>query len=280
MVERKRMPIDRDSSIPSYVQVADNIRGRIVSGEFPPGKRLPTERELISESGLSRITIRQGLALLERDGWVVRKQGLGTFVRNSIDQELTSVRTITEVLIAKGMIPEIRVLSFARVVPPPNVQKRMELAADERVLCAKRLYRYKKQPIALIYIYLPLSVWDEAQILRNAATPTDTTYTIWEDRLHVRLKNAHHVIRAGRAAKEDARALRIPVGAAILILERTTYADDERPVECVIFHYHPEVYEFSATLPRTRADTGQSQFGLNGRYVGPPATVVGSPTFG
>ncbi|MBI3636062.1 MAG: GntR family transcriptional regulator [Candidatus Rokubacteria bacterium] len=253
--------------VPSYRQLAEHLRSRIVSGEFPPGARMPAERELIADSSLSRITVRQGLGLLEREGLLVRKQGLGTFVRPSIDQELTSVQTITEVLLAKGIVPQIKVLSFGPVIPPPNVREVMQLPAGDRILLVKRLYRYKRRPIALIYIYLPLAVMTAAEVLRNANVPTETTYTVWEDKLHVRLKEARHTIRAAGATREDATALKIRPGAPILVLERVTYAADGRPLEFILFHYHADHYAFSATLPRT---VKSERFGLNGHYVSAP----------
>jgi GntR family transcriptional regulator len=261
---RERLSIDRDSSVPSYIQVAEHLRARIVSGDVSHGGRMPAESELMAQSGLSRITVRQGLSILVREGWLVRKQGLGTFVRHPIDQELTSVRTITEVLLAKGITPELKVVSFGPVVPPASVQRQLQLAQGEKILLVKRLYRHGKEPLALVYIYLPLAVMREAEILRHATTPTDTTYTIWEDRLGVRLRDARHVIRAGAATREDARALGIKAGAPTLVLERITYDEQGRPLEYILFHYHSERYEFSAVLPRVK---GRPEAALNGRVV-------------
>lgn len=262
---RPLLTIDRESSIPSYVQVAENLRARIVAGEFRRSARMPAESQLMAQSRLSRVTVRQGLAILEREGWLVRKQGLGTFVRHPIDQQLTSVRTITEVLLSKGITPEIEVVSFGPVVPPAKVQRELQLREGEQILLVKRLYRYQGQPLALIYIFLPLAVMREAEILRHASTPTDTTYTIWEDHLGLRLRDARHVISAEAASREDARALGIKSGAPILVLERITYGEDGRPLEYILFHYHAERYEFSAVLPRVKGKTGDA--GLNGRVV-------------
>ncbi len=260
------LPIDRARGVPSYRQLAEQLRRRISAGQFPQGSRFPAEREIMSASGLSRVTVRQGLGLLQREGWLERKQGLGTFVRNPIDQDLTNVRTITEVLLEQGITPQIKVLSFGAVVAPQAVRQALGLREGERLLRVKRLYRYRRLPIALVYIYLPLCVQKDAEILRKAAVPTDTTYTIWEDRLGVRLKAGRHVIRAAAASTEDARALGVKSGAPILVLERITYADDGRPLEYILFHYHAERYEFSALLPRAR-DGVRKEHGWNGTFV-------------
>jgi DNA-binding GntR family transcriptional regulator len=112
------MNIDRNSSTPSYVQVAEYLRLQILAGNYLPGSRIPAEAELIRQSKLSRVTVRKGLGLLEAGGWIVRKQGLGAFVRETINQELSSAQTITEVMVERGITPRIKMLSFAAVTPP------------------------------------------------------------------------------------------------------------------------------------------------------------------
>jgi GntR family transcriptional regulator len=96
------MTVDRARSVPSYVQLAEHLETRIVRGDIAPGARLPSEQQLIEQTGLSRITVRHALTLLERDGWIIRRQGLGTFAGQAIDQELSRVRTIPEVFLSQG----------------------------------------------------------------------------------------------------------------------------------------------------------------------------------
>ncbi len=76
-------------------------------------------------------------------------------------------------------------MSCVSVVPPARVRRELSLHQGEQVLLVKRLYRHRGEPLALVHIYLPLAVMREAEILRHATVPTDTTYTIWEDRLGV-----------------------------------------------------------------------------------------------
>lgn len=66
-----------------YANFAQKLLRRIVLDRMKPGDRLPTEEDLVKEHGLSRITIRRALFMLERDGFVLRKRRLGTFVAKS-----------------------------------------------------------------------------------------------------------------------------------------------------------------------------------------------------
>lgn len=245
-----RIKIDRNISVPAYQQVADYIKSQIFGGKLEPGGRLPPESELIQGSNLSRVTIRKGLEILENEGLVERKQGLGTFVRNPISQELSRVQTIAEVLLSRGITPRVKVISFGTVRPPEIVSRALLLNGNEKLLLAKRLYLNGDDPLALLHIFLPLSIREQADVLRSESFSTETTYTMWEERVGIPIQGATHSIRAARADKEDAEALGVKSDDPVLILDRVTYAKDGRPLEFVMYHYHWQRFEFSVAAPR------------------------------
>ena len=70
----------RDSPVPRYAQLADVFRQRIARNVWPPGTRLPTLEALMGEFGVARVTVRQAMELLARDGLVSAERGRGTFV--------------------------------------------------------------------------------------------------------------------------------------------------------------------------------------------------------
>lgn len=72
--------LERDSSIPLYMQVAEILTQRILNGDYPSGSSLPAEADLCAEFGIARGTVRQALSKLENEGFVRREQGRGTFV--------------------------------------------------------------------------------------------------------------------------------------------------------------------------------------------------------
>lgn len=244
--------IDRGISVPAYLQFADQLKTEILAGRLDG--RIPPEAELVQRSRLSRITIRKGLELLEKDGLLERKQGLGTFVRRTINQELSKVQTITEVLLAKGIVPRIKVISFGAVLPPANVRRALRLSEGDKLLLTKRLYLNGDEPVALLHIFLPLAVRKHAEVLRTARSTHETSYTLW-DRIGVEIAGATHTIRAGKADKEDASSLAIKKGDPVLILDRVTYGTDGSPLEYVMYHYHWERFEFSVTAPRINSQS-------------------------
>jgi GntR family transcriptional regulator len=242
-------------SIPASTQLAEALKAAIIKQRLPRGGRLPTERELIDRTGLSRVTVRAAVGILERQGWLIRRQGLGTFVANPVRQELGSgVRTITEVLASSGITPNVDVLSHRVVAAPQRIADTLGLS---KVLCIHRRFRDGDVPLALMIAYLPQGLGKAVEPLLSSASDTQTTralestYTMWERRLGVRIARATHEIHAAGATVEVAGALGLPLGSPVLVLERTSFGHDDRPLEVVEFHYRPERYRFSVTLPRT-----------------------------
>lgn len=74
------MPIDRDSDVPPYQQIANRLREQIRAGELAPRSRLPSIERLVQEEGVARLTARKALAVLVDEGYARRVSGLGTFV--------------------------------------------------------------------------------------------------------------------------------------------------------------------------------------------------------
>jgi len=72
--------IDRGNVIPPWQQLADLLRARIKSGEFPPGTRLPSIVSLSQEYDLAPITVRKATTQLQKEGLVESRSGWGTFV--------------------------------------------------------------------------------------------------------------------------------------------------------------------------------------------------------
>jgi DNA-binding GntR family transcriptional regulator len=74
------MEIDYTAAAPPYQQIAAWLRERIQSGEFPPGRRLPTEKDLMGELGVAATTARRAMRLLAEEGLIVTTPGRGSHV--------------------------------------------------------------------------------------------------------------------------------------------------------------------------------------------------------
>src|SRR5262245_41007464 len=104
--------LDR-SGPPAYVQIEDRVAEAVVAGEFQAGDRLPPERELAVQLGVSRMTLRQALQALERRGLVRRTVGRhgGTFIAEPKLERDIAVAGLTEQLRRQGRRAGASVLS-------------------------------------------------------------------------------------------------------------------------------------------------------------------------
>jgi len=79
LVVKRRLYIDFRSAVPSYVQLADQLRAAILSGEIGPGDALPSRTRIVTETGLSMSTVQRAVRVLAGEGLVVRVPGRGVY---------------------------------------------------------------------------------------------------------------------------------------------------------------------------------------------------------
>src|SRR5438132_5361479 len=121
--------LDRSSPVPAYYQLEEWLAQRIDSGELAAGTRLPSERELTQQLGISRMTLRQALDRLERDGLLVRRQGTGAFVGPPrLVGEIGELRGISEEVAAQSRTSNTRILGVDEAQPPRAVQDALGVA--------------------------------------------------------------------------------------------------------------------------------------------------------
>ena len=82
------MPWDFDTSVPVYLQIAETVRRRIVSGEYERGSQLPSVRDLAVEAAVNPNTVQRAFSELEREGLVYTQRTSGRYI--TADQELIS----------------------------------------------------------------------------------------------------------------------------------------------------------------------------------------------
>jgi GntR family transcriptional regulator len=145
---------------PAYRRVGEWLAARIRSGELAPGARVPSERELATEQGISRMTARAAVGLLARRGLVERKERSGVFVaRPKIEQSLDTVAGFSDQLEVHGVIPGAQVLEACTVesdeLGDAEVVSRMWLSKGDRVYVVVRVHTGDGEPLVLEENYLP-----------------------------------------------------------------------------------------------------------------------------
>jgi len=247
--------------IPLYYQLESILREKILSGEFAEGERLPPETELIRQYGVSRITVRQALASLERDGLVERIQGRGTFVtRRKMARGAIRLTGFLEDLMAMGIETTARVLEFHRVNASPDVAAPLQVDVGTPIWFIKRVRFVKNTPYSYILNYVPEDIGEG---VTREELEAGSLLKLIEEKLGIRLGEALQVISAALADAAVARALHTRVGAPLLSIERTVYSADGRPVEYVRTLYRGDLYCYTVKLIRGPKEIGTGWHYLN-----------------
>ena len=223
-----------------YQVIADDLRGRVVSGEFPAGSLMPSESELSAEYSASRVTVRRALEALRAERLVDSRQGFGWFVAaDPLRQELHHLGTIDSQLRAAGMSSERRILSFGFVEAPARVRA----VLDEReVLEVSRLNLADGQPFALVTVWCP-------EELGADLSRADVERASFLEQLPVDFGGASQTIGAEAADAVVAKLLDVPVGSPVLVAERVTRSVGGQPVLMSRHVFAAHRTEFAVELP-------------------------------
>jgi len=214
--------------LPRYHRIADTLRERIRGGEWAPGAPLPNQRRLARDFGVTLMTLRQALQLLERDDLITRRHGLGTFVAApSIDYEITKLRRFAGDLSAQGESVTTRVLGARPALPDHRVSTALGVTPRARVVILERLRLVDGHPMSLQRSFLPARIGEEVLAADLSATPLSQ---VLEFKLGIVVTRAREAVSAVRLGRREARELGCPTGAPAFESERVSFDAAGQPV--------------------------------------------------
>jgi GntR family transcriptional regulator len=230
-------PVPRARGVSLHHQLFLVLRDRIVSGDYPGDSLIPTEEELCSYFSVSRITVRRALADLEAEGFVWRRQGRGTFVRDVLPaaREAATLNFV-ESLHKTAEETRVTVLDVETVIAPPQIAQRLHLATGARAVHAIRLRRKDNTPI------LVSDAWVPETYGRTMTTATLKKRAMYELLLEQGIKFGRVVqeITALSADPTFAQWLGVETGVPLLRVSRIVYDGDRTPVQHVTLTVNPE----------------------------------------
>ncbi len=240
------MRLLRETSDPLYLQLKDSLAADIHAGSYRAHQRLPSERELSADYNVSRMTVRQALLELARDGFIYTRVGKGTFVAEpKIDQQLRALTGFTQDVRARGGRPASRVLE-ARVIPAaPDIAVALHVPLKAATIKLARLRLADGLPLAIETAYLPFFLCPNLLAHDFSA---ESLYAVLESESGLMLSDAEQSIEAGLAEPRELELLELVAPAAVLRIQRTTFGGHGVPVEYVLSTYRGDRYKFRSTL--------------------------------
>lgn len=239
---------------PKHHQVYLVLRQQIEEGAFAPGQPLPNELELGSRFAVSRITVRKAMERLDREGWVERHRGRGTFAHQASRPSpvQASVSGTIENLIAMGLRTDVEVLSLDYVASSSEVAAALKIPTGDRVQKAVRLRSLEGRTFSHLVTYVP----EKLGRAYGADDLSRLPLLVLLERSGVKVGSARQVITATLATPDVGALLGVEAGSALLAIRRIVRDDAGHPVEYIKGLYRPDTYEHQMTFERGTQEDG------------------------
>ncbi|MGH7279805.1 MAG: GntR family transcriptional regulator [Candidatus Rokuibacteriota bacterium] len=242
--------IQRGSPVPFYRQLAAILRDDIASGRLKPGQRLATEFELMDRFAVSRTTVRQTIAQLQRQGCISVQRGKGTFVAGGrIEPELSALTGFVEDMQALGVTASAKVLGVATENAASHVAAALGLRRGDPVTRITRLRLADDVPVSFEHSYLSLELGQRVAEENLEIVPI---FSLFEDKYGIALGEASYRIAAAGAEAPVAAALGIERNSPVLAIERTTFDAAGVAVDFEQMFYRGDRMSYTLRLKRRR----------------------------
>ncbi|SAK76042.1 GntR family transcriptional regulator [Caballeronia hypogeia] len=245
----RRPSISPDAPVPLYAQIKDVLRSGILDGRYPPHSRMPSESELQTMFDVSRITIRQALGDLQKEGLIFKVHGKGSFVSQPAKayQNVTSLQGFAEAMAEKGHEIVNRVVQLSFVPASAEVAARLALAEGSNVAEIHRVRLLDRTPVSYEVTFLPEAI---GRRIERADLATRDIFLMLENDCAVPLGAADLAIDAIAAPSAIADALAVKKGAPLLRIERLTHDADGKPIDFEYLYFRGDTFQYRLRIDR------------------------------
>ena len=228
--DKELFKVNHESKRPLYDQIERNLRDLIINGHLKSGQTMPPEWDLVELYDVSRLTIRRALDELERQNWLEKKQGVGTFVRQPTKGSLSANKlSFSEQMKAMGLLPGSKYVSHRVVAATDKVASALRIEAGEPIIEITRIRLADKKPILLETACLSTARFPS--LLEKDWTKNQSIYQLLNEEYGVNIEAIDHIIKPVSLTETEAHYLKSKAGSPALLSEIIAYTRDGTPVE-------------------------------------------------
>lgn len=235
------------SDIPLYLSIARRLESQISAGALKVGDRLPSERRIAEELGASRMTARHALKLLERQGMVETRTGLGAFVaERRIEKQLWTLTGFTEEMQRSGRKGSSIVLDAGEGMADQEAAAALCLPGNAAVHRLVRVRLADSAPVGLEWTEIPVAM--APGLLAKTDFTTDSLYRVLREEYGLVPAEAEESVLADTPDTATAAALGIATAQPVLRFTRLTFDRSGRPFEYVRSAYRGDCFTMRVRL--------------------------------
>lgn len=239
--------LNLDSAVPYYYQLKKHIEGKIRSGEWATGQKLPSEQALCDHFGVSRTVVRQALRTLASENLIKTHKGRGSFVAapRHAWQLMQSLAGFYEDAASSGQAVSTRVLDLRVTAASGEVAEALKLAEGERVIELRRLRLLDGEPVVVVISYIPERLCPS---LIDEDFTTQPLYYVLSEKYGLAIAEGMRTIESINAPPDLAQLLEVPPGAALSLLKSIGWLADGTPLEYYIAWHRGDRSRFQVRL--------------------------------
>lgn len=231
-----------------YARLRDELRAGILDGKLQPHEKLPSESEMTAAYGVSRITVRQALSDLQKEGLIVRLQGKGAFVSQpQAAQQLNRLEGLAESLAPGGQAVHSKRLSMKALRAAPQIAEALGLAQRTEVYQLTTLRYLERQPLSVNVTHFIPGLGE--RIARIDLSGRDLIDVLERD-LRLPVGRADVEIRAEAMPASAAKLLHVGEGTPALRVVRLVRAPDGSPLQTETAVYRGDIFSYRLSLSR------------------------------
>jgi GntR family transcriptional regulator len=220
------------------------LREAILGGTFRPGSQLPTEAELCAMLGVSRTVVREALRVLEDEGLVTRRHGVGTFVRNHpILKNLNFNFGITEMIESAGLKAGTSHLALQKEHADKERAEQLRVELGTPLLTVERVRTADERPVVYSLDTFTESLSQKADFDPHRLL-TESIYNILQTSLGQVIEYGIARLLPVAPPRPVAEKLTLPPGALTLYIVQTDYTSDDEPVVYSREYHLPDAFDF------------------------------------
>ncbi len=231
----------------TYLRLYNILREKILKKAFLPGAKIPTERELCMEYGVSRITVRHALMLLQEQGFVERIQGRGTFVRVQKQKKIAIMDYAYSISVKRENPGVVRkLITNEIIIPSPEITSDLNLMKNEGCLFIERVDYLDGEKLAYDQVFIPLEF---SKNLTTEVLARIDFLEIWQQKESITGSFFRESIEAAAAGDIDVKRLGIPLGTPVLVCRERLFDKDERALAVFISTYRYDKFKLVSSYP-------------------------------